>query len=467
VSRRSSLGLALLVAGPACRDEARERPNILVIDIDTLRADRIGLERNGEELTPNIDALARRSVRFEQMIAQGGWTLPSLAALLTGRHAVGALRPVPAEEVAWIPPGARTIAEILSLYDYETAVFYGSTVPAGLPPFASGFSFVGPRPELGGAAHASREPIAWLRSGPPTPWFVFVHDVDLHLLGEIPRESLDRFATVPERYVPPRDLDYARLVKRWSKDIGLDAARELLVAHYDAAVAHHDEEVGKLIRAVPEDTVIVLTSDHGQELFERGHFDHGPPYDFDLRVPLVIHVPGGAPRVESRMVQTVDLAPTILELAGIPADATMAGVSLVPLLGGPGQYVERPAFSITDPHRVSVRTPDHHMVRCGRSDCARGAGGGEPLYELYAPPSDPREEEDLVGRGLGAERELRELVDRFVVDGLSAAAGPGSGVLGEELRERGYWGQPETEAPGAETAPGAGSAGAGQSQATE
>ena len=82
------LPLALLLA---CREAPPSRPNFLVVDLDTLRADRIGRERNGASITPHIDALAERGVRFDQMIAQSGWTLPSLAALLTGRLPLGVL----------------------------------------------------------------------------------------------------------------------------------------------------------------------------------------------------------------------------------------------------------------------------------------------------------------------------------------------------------------------------------------
>src|SRR6185369_2455429 len=102
--RRMMLALALLLA---CHDAAPTRPNILVIDLDTLRADRIGRERNGESITPHIDALAKRGVQFDQMIAQSGWTLPSLAALLTGRLPLGALAPVPGRDVQWLLPDAR------------------------------------------------------------------------------------------------------------------------------------------------------------------------------------------------------------------------------------------------------------------------------------------------------------------------------------------------------------------------
>src|SRR4030095_61423 len=101
--RRMMLPLALLLA---CREPPPSRPNFLVVDLDTLRADRIFRERNGESLTPHIDALTTRAVYFEAAIAQSGWTLPSLAALLTGRLPLGALERVPARDVEWMLPDA-------------------------------------------------------------------------------------------------------------------------------------------------------------------------------------------------------------------------------------------------------------------------------------------------------------------------------------------------------------------------
>jgi arylsulfatase A-like enzyme len=443
------LALALLLA---CHDAAPTRPNILVIDLDTLRADRIGRERNGESITPHIDALAQRGVQFDQMIAQSGWTLPSLAALLTGRLPLGALAPVPGRDVQWLLPDARTLPEILGLYDYRTIVFYGGTLPANFPEMLRGFAEHGEPPSVPPDADAARELVHWLADSPREPWFALVHTADLKVMSDLPREDLDRYA--PDHVKPclePGSMAYPLLVERWAKAIGRPAAEELFRAHYDAVVRHYDEDVGEMIAAVEREgvrsrTIVVVLSDHGQELWERGNADHGPPYEFNLRVPLVIDDPThprGPARVAT-MVQTIDVAPTLLELAGIPVDLRMEGRSLGPLLRGTDGYVERPAIAITDPHRVAVRTAGWVLIRCAIAGCGWSHLGAQrppeqPTVELYDLTRDPTQLTNLAGTGLEVERELADLLDSLPV-AHGAHEEPTVGEAKERiLREHGYW----------------------------
>jgi arylsulfatase A-like enzyme len=439
--------LALLLAG--CREP--ERPNFLVIDLDTLRADRIGRARGGSSITPSIDELAARGVRFDQMIAQSGWTLPSLAALHTGQLPLGALERVPGGEVDWIRPDARTLAEILSLYGYRTAAFYGATVPSAFPVMKRGFAHGGEPPMEVPDGDAAREVVQWIGRSPKEPWFAFVHTADLHRMGEVPAAALDRYAPAhPPPCIERGSLAFPLLVSTWEEAVGRTAAEDLFEAHYDAVVRHYDDAVGAMLAAVDREgvrdrTVIVLLSDHGEELFERGGADHGPPYEFDLRVPLVVAGPTVGPRAVPTMVQTVDVAPTILELAGIPVDADMDGRSLVPLLRGTDGYVERPAISITDPHRISVRTPGWALLRCAVAGCARVDAGarpaGGPALELYDLVADPHQRTNLAGTGVPVEAELRALLDEIRPSGRRRRA-PDDGASAEQervLRERGYW----------------------------
>ena len=443
------LALMLLLA---CHDAAPTRPNILVIDLDTFRADRVGRERNGESITPHIDALAARGVQFDQLIAQSGWTLPSLAALLTGRLPIGALEPVPGREVEWILPGTRTVPEILALYDYGTIVFYGGTLPATFPGMRQGFAEHGKRPEAPDG-NAARDLVRWLDGSPKEPWFALVHTADLHLMSEVPREDLDRYA--PDHVEPclePGSLAYPLLVGKWAKTLGRPAAEELFRAHYDAVVRHYDEDVGEMIAAVEREgvrsrTIVVVVSDHGQELWEHGNADHGPPYRFNLHVPLVIDDPTrprGPARVAT-MVQTIDVAPTLLELAGVPIDQGMEGRSLVPLMRGTDGYVERPVLSITDPHRAAVRTRDWALLRCAVAGCGWSRPGqprpSQPTLELYDLARDPDQHTNLAGTGLAIESELAALLDALpTVQRGGKAPDDGTSATAERiLRERGYW----------------------------
>jgi arylsulfatase A-like enzyme len=284
-----------------------------------------------------------------------------------------------------------------------------------------------------------------------------VHTADLHLMAEVSRDELDRYA--PDHVEPCLELGslaYPLLVDNWAKTLGRPAAEELFRAHYDAVVRHYDEDVGEMIAAVERAgassrTIVVVLSDHGQELWERGNADHGPPYDFNLRVPLVIADPThprGPTRVAT-MVQTIDVAPTILELGGIPVDRGMEGRSLVPLLRGTDGYVERPVLAITDPHRGAVRTPAWALIRCAVAGCGWSRRGGAPpsgppTIELFDLARDPDQRVNLAGTGLAVEPDLTAMLDALPgPDRPGKARDHGMSEAQERiLRERGYWDAP-------------------------
>lgn len=426
-----------------------ERPNLLLIDVDTLRADRLGRERDGKALMPNAEALARRGTRFHTMVAQSGWTIPALEALLTGRPPVGALSEGSARNVPWLSAD-RTVAEILDLYDYRTAVFYGPTIARNLPVFRRGFDDVDQiDPMRPGPA---RDVVQWLEERPEEPWFALVHTLDLHQIPDLAPADRDRFSPghpEPCMEASREDPDYTRTVAAWTDVLGLEGARDLAIAHYDAAAAHADDELGRIVEALREQrydtrTVVVFTSNHGEELFEHGELTHAKPYEFDLRVPLVVVDPRSAVRVPdvSVMVQTIDLAPTLLELADIPIDRAMEGQSLVPFLRGVGGYEERAVVSISGAARLSIRTPTRHLLRCALPGCPPRRGRGPMVHELYDPIADPSELHDLSAAEPATVTELGAALDRFVASSKERRVEKPSAVpdsFVQALRDRGYW----------------------------
>jgi arylsulfatase A-like enzyme len=430
----------------SCRSRS-DQMNVLVIDVDTLRDDRVGGIRDGQPLTPVLDDLAAHGTRFALFVAQSGWTLPSLASLLTGDLTGGALQDVESKDVAWIPPDVRTVPQILALYGYETAVFYGRTIPLRIPDYHHGFDFVAPAPAPKDREHPNHTFIDWLADGPREPWFALVHTVDMHMLADVPRPDLHRFARQPHEPCVTPEMNYDGLIDKWASTLGRPAAEELARAHYDGAVAYEDRKIGEMLAALGtarDHTVIVFLSDHGEELFEHGRLDHGAPYEFVLRVPLIVSDPrrASAPRTVSEMVETIDVAPTILELAGVPVDAAMAGHSLLPSLDGTATPGDPPAvLSITDPFRVSLRTPTRHLVRCSQPGCPK-VGGASTVLELYDPVADPAERADLAASAPAEVTELTAALDAGVASVSTARRAPGS-ELSEEarktLRERGYW----------------------------
>jgi arylsulfatase A-like enzyme len=462
----ASGALALAVACGAAPDEApanptppppsEPRPNILIIDIDSLRADRVGASRDGEPITPSIDALAARGVVFEQAITQGGWTMPGLAAILTGRYPSYPVGPQ-AEELAlsWRAPGSTGLEEILGWYGYTTVFCGGNTLAgaAGSDAFQQSICTEGRVPEPVGPL------VRWLEAGPPEPFFVLLHDLDLHkpALGK-DTESACAWALEPDVCDIVAGKGPSAAYDLLVGSFGAAGARERVSALYDGVLHSYDAALAGLFdtlqqRGLAEDTVIVLVSNHGEELGEHGSYAHGVHYDTVLRVPLVMVHPGSLEpgRRVADQVETVDLTPTLLQLAGIPVERRMDGRSLLGLLEGDGGYVMRAAYSLTDASTASVRWPTRKIWIAGcpppqRCEPGPPRDGSKPKVwiEHYDLGNDPSEQEDLArGRSLGIEAPLGAL-ERWLRQRPLQGHGEGGSrrsdqALRERLQQDGYW----------------------------
>jgi choline-sulfatase len=382
----ASLLLALCLAAP----RGATQPNILLVTLDTTRADRMGFLGSTRGLTPALDAFARTATVFTRAYAQAPITTVSHATLLTGTypptHGVSELGvPLPAS-VPYLP-------DLLKGYGYRTAAFVGSIVldptSGTAPGFERGFDvydagFRIRRPgddryrsvERRGDEVASRA-IAWLAAGARAPFFLWVHLFDPH-----------------DPYDPPPDLR-----KRFAS------------APYDGEIAAVDRAVGRLLHALGpalDDTIVAVAADHGEALGEHGETTHGVfLYEETLRVPLVVRLPerrGAGARVTAR-VRLADLAPTLLEAAAIPVPPAMQGQTLRPLTGASAAAGERPAYAETMYPRqafgwaplFSWRSDRFLLVRAPRRE----------LYDLAADPAATRNVADARARlADGLESEL-------------------------------------------------------------
>jgi arylsulfatase A-like enzyme len=338
-------------------DTASRRPNFLIIDVDTLSTSRVGKHRGGASITPVLDRLGLEGLRYSEAFSQSGWTLPALTALLTGRH------PVPMREhsgtVSWREAGTRDLPEILSAYGYQTHAFWGSTLPSAMGEAVSE-SFAHAHMQDNQAEGLPSDALMqWLRKPPTEPFFVLVHDVDLHM----PSQLLS--AEAQHRYLPDSvrsdGKTYRQMYQQLAPRIGPEAAAAYSIARYDAALSAADQRIGSIIEAIrtagiAEQTVVIITSDHGQDLFVHAHGDHGLLYDTVLRIPLLILDPAqAAPQVLTQQVQTIDLAPTILQRAGIPLDQGMAGQPLPGMHAAATQRPDRPILSMSNGCNISLR----------------------------------------------------------------------------------------------------------------
>jgi len=333
---------------------------VLLISIDTLRADHLGVYGYERDTSPSLDAFAATAAVYEEAAAPTPWTLPSHAALLTGTHPhrLGLL----ARDAA-LPEHARSVAEDLWAHGYDTAAFVDSTPRGylgGERGFARGFEVYrhAPFPEVRGEAGAfpydARRTVAaveaWLAErASRRPFFLFVHTKTVHTRSAGTRSADGRHLPyqVPDaadtlRFVAPerrgdaypwREADGTKgveLLRVWNerdpparREDFPDERLALLRDLYDGGIRYTDGALGRLLArfdapGARERTVVVVTADHGEEFLEHGRFLHTQVYREALRVPLLVRVPGAPPRRVEAPVTLMDVAHSLRAWAGLP-----------------------------------------------------------------------------------------------------------------------------------------------------
>jgi arylsulfatase A-like enzyme len=348
----ASVALLLLAAGAFAVWRARRLPDVVVIVADTLRADRLGSYGNDRGLSPFLDGLAADGARFARTYAACSWTNPSVASLFTGRypsqHGVGRFdSKLPAEDV--------TLAERLGEAGYARFGFTANfrlTEDLGFGQgFQAWFPYVGDgsKVRVGRIVHDALAFIDELKLGAGPFWrrwmrpplFLYVQLMEPHAPYLPPAPFRERFAPPAAAGTDDEVNDDVIDPARWSR---LDAADlDLLRGLYDGEVASLDAGLAPLFeglraRGFLEDGIVVVTADHGEEFREHGFLGHGTNlYDDQLRVPLLLRVPGGrAGVVVEEPVSLVDVAPTLLDLLGLAPEPRHEGRSLAPGLYGHG-----------------------------------------------------------------------------------------------------------------------------------
>lgn len=319
---------------------AVDRPNIVLVSIDTLRADHLGCFGYARDTSPHIDRLAREGVLFRQAIASSNWTLPSHASMLTGLHP--ARHRAVSFAFAPLRQDVDTLAELLWDVGYETGAFTGGGfVSFG---FDQGFDrYWMPAPGTA-KAESITETLArskqWMAVHPYVPFFLFLHTYAVHLPYAPPPPFNLLFD--PDYGGPFRDSFSMKDNVRVGKHPDA-ATRQRLIALYDGELRHFDTQLGELLNYVRNSgfgdrTCVAVTSDHGEEFNEHGEMFHRRArlYDELLRVPLIVWCParyaGG--QVIDDPVSLVDVTPTILDIAGAPLPKDSDGRSLEPTLMG-------------------------------------------------------------------------------------------------------------------------------------
>ena len=395
--------LLLSAFAPGCGSAAgsprvpADAPNVLLVTIDTLRADRLGFYGHTRPTSPSLDAFASGAVVFEAAEASASWTLPALASLITSEHVsthgctnFGSV----------LDESFATLAERLLAAGYDTACvvshIYTSTrhgLQQGVVHTDDSYAF----PEVDPAQSVTSQVISdkgirfldQKRASPDrAPWFLWLHYFDPH-----------------EDYVQHAGIsaDFMTEGERTSHQVFGDA--------YEGEIRYTDQHIGRVFTALEErgfapNTVVVVVADHGEEFGDHGGLGHGHTLHGELvRVPLVIRAPDIAPRRVSEVVRVVDVLPTLLELVGLSPPAGIAGESLVPAMRG-APASERPAFSELDSglyHFEALRRGRFKLLRSRTDETTR----------LYDVELDPGETEDVSAAHPDVVQALSDELDRL------------------------------------------------------
>ncbi|MGQ0552504.1 MAG: sulfatase [Planctomycetota bacterium] len=344
---RGPLRLALLlVATGAVAWLVVERPwrpparTVVLISLDTLRPERLGVYGNDADVSPRIDALAREAVVFDQALAPAPWTLPSHMSMLTGLDPV-AHGVFNAENR--LSSRVTTLAQALQTAGFRTAAFTDGGFVKSHWGFGKGFEIYRDTVDPDGPDGFTRllpEALDWLKSTRSEDRFIFLHTFDVHApYQEGDAEVLARFRQRPLRQTDA-DWQLARLgflQQQRTMRISEYLQIEELLNDYDAGVYEADRGVGQVLDLLIEQdalehTLFIVTSDHGESFVDHGlHVGHGLGLtDDELRIPLVIRFPGreGAGTRQRTLVDLVDIAATVLEVMGLNRPLEMQGESL-------------------------------------------------------------------------------------------------------------------------------------------
>jgi len=459
-STRALLLACAAAAASACGggSETDARLNVLLVVIDTARADKLGSYGHDGGLTPRIDELAASGARFERAAAHAPWTLPSTASLLTSLHpqehgAGGSLDLSPLAEgqppiigFRALPEDVDTVTEVFRDAGWRTgAVVNVDFLDEGFG-LTQGIDDVDARwyesnAEVRSATETTDQALAWLaeRADAGEPFFLLAHYFDAHAVYAPPDEYRRAFAAPQDRESDSFVFGTrAHMLMLRSARLELEPAiLERAERLYEAELAYVDAEVGRLVDGLDAlglggDTIVVLTADHGEEFLDHGGFEHGHTlYDELVRVPLIVRLPGlvSPGTVIESSAGLVDVAPTVCELAGIASPPAFAGHSLAPALRGEAQP-SRPLLA----HGNFWGEPLTSWTS-GRWKLIVTPSASDERVELYDLVADPLERNDLASSDPERVQALRaELA--AVTAHLAARAGGEAVQLDEAMRRR-------------------------------
>lgn len=453
----------------------RQDAHVLLIVIDALRPDRLGVYGYGRDTSPHLDALAGEGWRYLNAVSTAPWTKPSIASLFTGlyprSHGIASASWNLRDDqgvatVAALPRSSRTLPEILANAGYRTGAFGRNHHLVTELGFDQGFDVHEMALECGALRSAARRLglgianrlassegeqcrtatrinerfLEWLPDG-DNRFFAYLHHIDVHWPYDAPKPYTERFG----RRRSTMDFNSQDFYATFGPEREADSAPPQLDPAvlqdmsdaYDEGIRFVDDQIGALFaelkrRDLYDRTLIIVTADHGEQFLEHGEIGHGTSlHDVLLHVPLIIKFPCPGEYCEARtieeQVQLVDLTPTILDVVGIEVAPAMAGRSLVRPLEG-----DRVLFA-ENGEQAAVRTNQFKFIYDLEDSRA----------ELYALHSDPGEQRNLAASDPELTLALRDRLFQWIEETDQNAAAPreevaADGKMLERLKALGY-----------------------------
>ncbi|MEW6364861.1 MAG: sulfatase-like hydrolase/transferase [Acidobacteriota bacterium] len=409
-----------------------DRPNVLLITLDTTRADHLGAYGYRSVRTPSLDALAKHGVLFEQCVASSPLTLPSHSSIMTGLYPT--CHGVRVNGNTALSAAHETLAEAFAAQGYDCGAFVGAFVLDGRWGLNQGFHHYDDqfdlkkykKLDLGLVQRPGDQVVSaalsWLDNHGDRPFFAWIHLYDPHT-----------------PYAPPEP--YLSEYKRGG-----------IVGLYDGEIAFMDEQIGRCMawldeHRVRERTVVAIIGDHGEGLGDHGELTHGYfIYDYAVHVPFLLVAPWVERTRVAAQVRTIDLYPTLLSAAKILIPEEVQGESVWPLLDSRSAAAARHAYSESMTPKVqygwapllAIRTPAHKYIDA-------------PRPEFYDLRDDPHELADLGATSSPLVAEYGALLEKLIADSSSGAPAPVAADLDSETVARlaalGYIGAPIPERP--------------------
>lgn len=398
----------LITFSTGCSPEVNQPPNIILIVLDTVRKDHVSCYGSKRETTPHIDRLAGQGVLFTNAISTASWTLPSHASMFTGLYpsthkatfAKAHIEDVTAlTKVNFLDEKFTTLAEVLKDHGYSTGGFVAAAWCRAVFGLGQGFDVYSDDYRSPGgrtAREINDDAFEWLKNQKKGPFFLFINYFDAHSPFDPPQPFKTLYQDDPKSmdgYIQEnKTIRY--VIKNKTKLP--DALKERILALYDGEINYVDSEIGRLAAflkslKVYDNSVIIITSDHGESFGEHYLMDHGRAlYEELIHVPLIIigpNIPMGVRR--DFLVQNVDFMPTILELLKIQVPPSCQGKSFLKAMLSPDASEPRnAAFSEASAERNWIKdygesfNRDQKSIRTTEWKLLRSSNGEKELYQL-------------------------------------------------------------------------------------